>query len=690
MYTPPARKSMSDAELQDALGAAKADESGIMGAMELLEKQSSLREEDNREFDAWVVELEAIGSAEALHAVENGRRILAGLEPLVFEPVAVEVETPQPEVDPVDESSPEPEPEPESAPTSGTATVAFDDIADSLNAFYGGASKIQPHSEPAAEPLVEPEAVTVPAAAPVSTPEAIPAADLFDQILSAEDVATEEQEAHFPPVFSAPADLEVSEDQKRSGKAISQLWPWLAISSGLLPIALAYLLFSSNLTIQESLSAVGIGFGLSGLTVAAGALAGKRSGLPTLLLSRSAFGVFGNQLPGWFIAILRIATPIAIVAVLMALLVQQPASEKAYTFNSNIGFYTGGAIAAVIVAVAAYLALSQRIGKQVRLWATIAALLLTLFVAASAATRFNFSNIDFSNSASVTIASSAAGVFIFAIFGVLWASAGADNAMALSKQSRGLATIGWTLLGASVAPALITSWFLFAFFGATGELTEQLNTSFRATSTFLGGPLESVLLVLTALLWLQASFGSADLALSSLGVRKLKVTALVVLAIASLAGGAVVWQLLAPSDTWSHFSSIALVLGIPASAWAGVFVSDVLLRRIAYHEVSLSRAYGFYKSVNVANLLAWIIAVTLGAGFLVSSRPELQLLGFLASATGTESQFQDSNLGLLMAFGVGLVAPIAAGIPRIKRQEAEVLAIEARRDDLKDIFKFSE
>jgi hypothetical protein len=189
---------------------------------------------------------------------------------------------------------------------------------------------------------------------------------------------------------------------------------------------------------------------------------------------------------------------------------------------------------------------------------------------------------------------------------------------------------------------------------------------------------------------LQASFVSADLALSSLGVRKLKVTALVVLAIASLAGGAVVWQLLAPSDTWSHFSSIALVLGIPASAWAGVFVSDVLLRRIAYHEVSLSRAYGFYKSVNVANLFAWIIAVTLGAGFLVSTRPELQLLGFLASATGTESQFQDTNLGLLMAFGIGLLAPIAAGIPRIKRQEAEVLAIEARRDDLKDIFKFSE
>jgi hypothetical protein len=30
--------------------------------------------------------------------------------------------------------------------------------------------------------------------------------------------------------------------------------------------------------------------------------------------------------------------------------------------------------------------------------------------------------------------------------------------------------------------------------------------------------------------------------------------------------------------------------------------------------------------------------------------------------------------------------PVAFGIPRIKRQESEVLAIEARRDDLKDIF----
>jgi hypothetical protein len=114
------------------------------------------------------------------------------------------------------------------------------------------------------------------------------------------------------------------------------------------------------------------------------------------------------------------------------------------------------------------------------------------------------------------------------------------------------------------------------------------------------------------------------------------------------------------------------------------------LRRIAYHEVSLNRAYGFYKSTNVVNLLAWLLAVILGFGFLVLSTPGFEFFGYLAGQFDAKTAFQDSNLGLLIAFGIGLIAPVAFGIPRIKRQESEVLAIEARRDDLKDIFKFGE
>ena len=41
----------------------------------------------------------------------------------------------------------------------------------------------------------------------------------------------------------------------------------------------------------------------------------------------------------------------------------------------------------------------------------------------------------------------------------------------------------------------------------------------------------------------------------------------------------------------------------------------------------------------------------------------------------------------LQAAGVvGLLGPLLLGIPRIKRQEREVLSIEARRRDLADIF----
>ena len=39
----------------------------------------------------------------------------------------------------------------------------------------------------------------------------------------------------------------------------------------------------------------------------------------------------------------------------------------------------------------------------------------------------------------------------------------------------------------------------------------------------------------------------------------------------------------------------------------------------------------------------------------------------------------------LAKFAVGLLLPVFFGIPRVKRQEQEVLAIEARRNDLRDV-----
>jgi hypothetical protein len=65
---------------------------------------------------------------------------------------------------------------------------------------------------------------------------------------------------------------------------------------------------------------------------------------------------------------------------------------------------------------------------------------------------------------------------------------------------------------------------------------------------------------------------------------------------------------------------------------------------------------------------------------------EFSWTGYLSDYFVNSDFWQLSSAGVIIALAIGLLLPVIFGIPRIKHQETEVLAIEARRDDLKDIF----
>lgn len=147
---------------------------------------------------------------------------------------------------------------------------------------------------------------------------------------------------------------------------------------------------------------------------------------------------------------------------------------------------------------------------------------------------------------------------------------------------------------------------------------------------------------------------------------------------------------LGEAGVWFNLAGYAMVAAVPVAAWSGIFAADILIRRIAYHEVSLSRSYGFYKSVNIVNLLGWLLATAIGLGLVRSELVEFSWTGYLSNYFVNSDFWQLSSAGVIIALAIGLLLPVIFGIPRIKRQEAEVLAIEARRDDLKDIFSLVE
>jgi hypothetical protein len=284
-------------------------------------------------------------------------------------------------------------------------------------------------------------------------------------------------------------------------------------------------------------------------------------------------------------------------------------------------------------------------------------------------------------------------VLTFSVFGLAWTSTGADFARKLSANTRGASVIGWGILSLGLIPAIIGGYGL-ALMGSLprlakpGESAEMaaLPTMFEDLSnalapwagyTLLGSALITIIVVLAMSLY------SSNLGLHSIGARTHPGYAQPILGLIGLTGAffAVVYI----EDLWGTIAGYAMIAAVPVAAWSGIFITDVLIRRIAYHEISLSRGYGFYKSVNLVNIIGWAISTAIGLGLIYSEQPGFAWTGYLADLMINTEFWASSSFGIVIAFSVACLLPVLFGIPRIKRQESEVLAIESRRDDLKDV-----
>jgi purine-cytosine permease-like protein len=284
-------------------------------------------------------------------------------------------------------------------------------------------------------------------------------------------------------------------------------------------------------------------------------------------------------------------------------------------------------------------------------------------------------------------------VLTFSVFGLAWTSTGADFARKLSANTRGASVIGWGILSLGLIPAIIGGYGL-ALMGSLPRLAKPgesadlaaLPTMFEDLSNALAPWAGYTLLgsaLLTIIVVLAMSLYSSNLGLHSIGARTHPGYAQPILGLVGLAGAffAVVYI----EDLWGTIAGYAMIAAVPVAAWSGIFITDVLIRRIAYHEISLSRGYGFYKSVNLVNIIGWAISTAIGLGLIYSDQPGFAWTGYLADLMINTEFWAASSFGIIIAFSVACLLPVLFGIPRIKRQESEVLAIESRRDDLKDV-----
>jgi purine-cytosine permease-like protein len=459
----------------------------------------------------------------------------------------------------------------------------------------------------------------------------------------------------------------------------------------LLPLLFGFLSASLELSfVDKTLSLFG-GLVVSSLLIAVAAVGGKRSGLPTLYLSRAAFGVNANYVP----AIAQVLVKLVFGATLLMLSVGlfdqtiqgMPNFSEPVVGEQLPGVTWAFALITILLIVSSLLAFFG--GKALYFAQLGAAALGAIAAIVFAALTFGQIALDEADLVFTGKWSGVLGlaVLVSVIFGGFWINSVAEFTRKVSMAQSGKKLVLFVSLSAGVIPMLV----------ATFSLMVSSSTTATFVGSFIANPLiamfaqlpawaSSALLVsgiISMIVWFAAWAYSTSVSLSAISVRIRPALSQPILVLLTLA---VVYSVatFSTANLGEIFDAVIAICGVLVFSWAGIFVADISIRKIAYHEVSLTRDYGFYKSINVVNIIAFVLAVALGFGFVTSTISGLDWLGYLGNlASATE--WSEANVGILISLGFSVLFPLLFGRKRIRAQEAEVLAIEARKRDLEHV-----
>ena len=709
-YQPPVRKSLSDEELAARVNLATSSHSGIEAVMVLLVAQEQLRAQEDAELAQWVTQMENDGSPEALRALENHRRSTQGIAP----------------VDQVVEVQPENEPE-EATEVEAVVEIEAEEVEEkesSSSPFsWFTRTKETPVVEPAAEiQVVEEVVVETPVAEQLVTeevivevivdeeptseetaveelieevtvsdlhPEGTESVDSFDQLLAAasaeeELTALEDAKEVSPAVEEASSNVTVPSDEHRDRKPLSQLFIWLGASATLVPIVLVAVLIGFGLSATAVLVDLVVGYLVAGVIIGVAALAGKRSGLSTSVISRAVFGVWGNSIPLTVLFIARAAITALVLSVFTFLLdgldARIPAFDtvlfSAIGINLTVGFLVQLSVLTLVGALTLLKGLASR-----TIQVMISLISVALVIESLLGLPFGKLALSAPGNLGIFSKESIAGIALVAMTSLtLWLGIAPNLSKSIPMKQRGFNVFGFVLAANFVVPAAIGVVVLFWLGNSTVGLIESVAALPQWSSSALVSGVVISLIYITLLNLKTASLDLVALIrLKSNGIATL-------LSFVSVVALLVLFAQQPDSQRLEYLVNVFVFVSALLAGWMGMFVADVSLRRIAYHELSLNRSYGFYKKFNWLSIVIWFASIAVAIALVPVNLLGFSFFGFALPLVGLEASLGSAAIGLAITVLFSALVTVAARIPQIRKQEREVLAVESRREQLNDIF----
>jgi NCS1 family nucleobase:cation symporter-1 len=454
---------------------------------------------------------------------------------------------------------------------------------------------------------------------------------------------------------------------ERSGSARSLFWPWAAANVSLLALSYGSFFLGFGISFWQATFAAIIGTIASFFLVGISSLAGKRANAPTMTISRAAFGVKGNVVPGLLSYLIFVGWETVLVS--LATLATETVLTRVGNIEPNISRIIGFSIAAGLTIIGGVLGFKviMRIQKVL----TTLTIALTVGYIALTAHLVNWDSVSAIPSGNIQ---AFLGALIFAITGIGlgWVNCAADYSRYLPRTVSSRGVVGWTVFGASIVPiTLVIYGSMLA--GSSKDLADKIGMDPIGALTTLVPTWYLIPFAAVAILGLIGGaildLYSSGLALISVGVPvKRHIAASIDAVIMALGTIYIVWI---AKDFFGPFQGFLITLGVPIAAWSAIFVADVFMRKRDFKEEDLFNPKGIYGAWNLRSLSLVAVGAIVGWGFVTNTFAGwLSWQGyFMGLIGGKDGAWAYSNVGVIFALAIGFFGHILLSRKVIARQE---------------------
>jgi purine-cytosine permease-like protein len=270
--------------------------------------------------------------------------------------------------------------------------------------------------------------------------------------------------------------------------------------------------------------------------------------------------------------------------------------------------------------------------------------------------------VDWSTVSAVPSGGFAAVVGVFVLLatatGLGWVNAAADYSRYLPRTASSAGVAGWTATGLSLAN-IVLFFFGLLLAGSDPELSAAIGTDpIGALATILPTWF-LVPFVVVAVIGLVAGalldIYSSGLSLLSLGLPASRPVAAGIDGVLMILGA--IYVLFVSTGFFFQFQGFLITLGVPISAWVGIFLADLLLRRRDYDDEALADPHGRYGAVRWPALGVFVVATVVGWGLVTNTYAGwLSWQGYLMGPLGgKDGDWGYASIGVLVALVLGFL-----------------------------------